>query len=73
MNLNEINAIFWKDDRISEPFDSFHTFALSEGFTYVFTYPMGNTPSAAIAARTLEDLEKYIEPIKGISGFDFIR
>ena len=32
---------------------------------------MGGTPSAAITARTLEELEKHIEPIKGISGVDF--
>lgn len=71
MNLNEINAISWQDDGVSVPFDSFYNFAIREGFKFIFTFPMGDTPSAAIAARTLEELNKHIEPIQGISGFDF--
>lgn len=67
MNLDDINAISWQDDGVSVPFESFQEFALRKGFKYVFTFPVGGEPRAAIAARTIDELTKHVRAIQQIT------
>ncbi len=71
MNIEEINSISWKNDYVSVPFEDFYNFALKNGFKFIFTFPFGDEPQSAIAARTKKELDRIIEPIPGISGFGF--
>jgi hypothetical protein len=71
MSLEEEKSIIWKNDGLNVPFDSFCEFANRQGFKHIFSSPFGDNPQKAVAARTLEELNRIIDPIEGISGFDF--
>lgn len=71
MNLEDVSAIKWQKDGISVPFESFHELCTLNGFKHMFTYPFGANPQVAIAARTLEELNRIIAPIQKINNFNF--
>lgn len=71
MKYEDVKVIYWNEDPIGTGFQSFQEFCIREGFKYIFSSPMGDSPTRAIAAKTPEALEKATQPFEGIQGFGF--
>jgi hypothetical protein len=71
MILKDEKSIFWLNDGLNVPLDSFCEFANRQGFKHIFIDSFGDEPQKAVATRTIEVLNRIIYKKECIRNFGF--
>lgn len=73
MTTENLNKIFWANDGVSVPYDSFYNYACKHRFSFIFNYPNDIEPLISIATKNLQELKRQVIPIHGDDWKRFIK